>query len=95
MEGGRTNYFYGPGYKAALLGGVGCADAPQGWINDDSAGACWAVHASPVIIENNWMSVHAGFSFVNMLYRSYGEQPPVATLLGLEGVVVGNVSMEV
>lgn len=81
-------YFNAPGFVEAPIGGPGCLGGGAGYINDIAAAACWSVHAAPVIIGDNWMSVHAGFSFVNMLYRSFAEQPAVATLTGLEGPVV-------
>lgn len=81
-------YFNSPGSEYGPIGGPGCLGGGAGYINDDAAAACWAVHAAPVIIGDTWMSVHAGFSFVNMLYRSFGEQPSVATLAGLEGPIV-------
>jgi hypothetical protein len=83
-------YFNSPGWAGAPIGGTGCLGGEAGYINDDAAAACWAVHAAPVIINNTWMSVHAGFSFVNMLYRSYGEQPAVATRVGLPGPYIAS-----
>jgi hypothetical protein len=80
--------FSGP-MPIAPIGSAGCLSGGAGYINDDAAAACWAVHAAPVIIRNSWMSVHAGFSFVNMLYRSYGEQPAVSILAGLPGPLKG------
>jgi len=90
MQKGSWYYINGAGDKPiAPIGGPGCLGAGNaGFINDDLAGACWAVHAAPVIIGPSWMSVHAGFEFVNALYRSFGTLPSVATRAGLQGPVV-------
>lgn len=69
--------------EAAPIGSTGCLGLGSGYINDDAAAACWAVHAAPVIIGPSWMSVHAAAEFINMLYRSYGSQPAVPTILDL------------
>lgn len=81
-------YFDSPEWEKADIGGTGCLGAGSGFINDDCAAACWSVHAAPVIINDTWMSVDAGFQFINMLYRSFGNQPSVSCKLDLEGPIV-------
>ena len=82
-----VKYFNGVGDKPeAPIGGTGCLGGGAGYINDDAAAACWAVHAAPIIIGNSWMSVHAAAEFINALYRSFGSLPSVTTRANLPGV---------
>ena len=48
---------------------------------------CWMMWGPPIIIEDTYMSVKEGFSHVNYVFHTFGDQPALPSPEGLEGPI--------
>lgn len=48
---------------------------------------CWMMYGPPVIMTGSYMSVKEGFSHINYVFHTFGDQPALPTPLGLKGTI--------
>ena len=65
-------YFSDTEVSDGTLGPLGCMGLPGLYANDIVGQGCWAVTGAPVIINDTYMSVMAGFEMINFNFRVDG-----------------------